>query len=226
MSKRLPERRSEQPQRGNFLLGLAWGAVTGFATMLTPVLWLGTRGTVDLYSQAAPRLVQLWELVSTNLQGSVLPFAAILLVFWLQLNKLRQLLARGDAPLERVVRHEQLLDLCANLFFGIGVIWTAIGMRDALLHALGDPTVTASEGAFAVLQRLVDGGILLALSTTIVGGIGGYLMRTVKSIALGRELAALYMRASREPAEQNLAVLQRIERLLDDIPGDEPRERP
>ena len=210
----------KRAQRGNFLLGLAWGAVLGFATLLTPVLWLGTQATIDLYSQAAPRLLQLWELASVNLQGSVLPFAGILLAYWLQLKKLRELLATEEAELDRVVRHEQLLDLCANLFFGIGVIWTAIGMRDALLHALGDPGVTASQGAFAILQRLVDGGILLALSTTIVGGIGGYLMRAVKSISLGQDLTALYMRASQQPAEQSLAALQRIEQLLHSGPGD------
>ena len=67
----------------------------------------------------------------------------------------------------------------------------------------------------AVLQRLVDGGILLALSTTIVGGIGGYLMRTVKSILLGRELNALYIRTIERDAHENLAALRRIEALLE-----------
>ena len=61
-------------------------------------------------------------------------------------------------------------------------------------------------------------GILLALSTTIVGGIGGYLMRLVKSLALGQQLAALYLQESQRPAEANLAALQRIEGLLQE-PG-------
>ena len=121
------------------------------------------------------------------------------------------LLALPEPPVERVVRHEQLVDLCASLFFGIGVIWTAIGMRDALLFALGDPGGAASQGAFAVLQRLVDGGILLALSTTIVGGVGGYLMRAFKSVLLGRQLAELYMRTADQSARESLAILQRIE---------------
>ena len=125
-----------------------------------------------------------------------------------------------------MVRHEQLLDLCANLFFGIGVIWTAIGMRDALLYALGDPGITATEGAFAILQRMVDGGILLALSTTIEGGMGGYLMRAIKSIALGEKLNAVYMCASQQPVEENLAALHRIEGLLDKTPGDHGQSAP
>lgn len=205
---------SAQAQQGSFLLGLAGGMLIGFAVALIPVLWLGVDSTVSLYAAVQPTLKQLWILVDTNLQGSVIPFLLILAMYWVQLGTLRGLLARPDPRLDQVVRHEQLLELCANLFFGVGVIWTAIGMRDALLYALGDPGVSASVGAFAVLQRLVDGGILLALSTTIVGGLGGYLMRAVKSLSLGSALNALYYRASQEPAEESLAALQRIEGLL------------
>jgi hypothetical protein len=68
--------------------------------------------------------------------------------------------------------------------------------------------------ALAVLQRLVDGGILLALSTTIVGGIGGYLMRTLKSLLLGARLNALYLRESHRPIADSLATLRRIEARL------------
>ena len=177
---------------------------------------------MTLYGRIAPHLHSVWQLISLNLQGSIVPFIVVLLAYWVQLHRLRQLLAgperEREPELVKVVRHEQMLDLCANLFFGIGVIWTAIGMRDALLYALGDPGITATEGAFAVLQRMVDGGILLALSTTIVGGIGGYLMRAIKSISLGQQLNAVYMRASQQPGAQGLAALQRIERLLHKAP--------
>lgn len=199
---------------GSFLVGLGWGVIIGFALTVVPVLWLGTASTVNLYSRLAPGLQQLWQLASLNLQGSIVPFTAVSLAYWVQLRKLRKLLNAPEPELVRVVRHEQLMDLCANLFFGIGVIWTAIGMRDALLYALGDPGVTATEGAFAILQRLVEGGILLALSTTIVGGVGGYLMRATKSIYLGQDINQLYMRASQQPAQENLVALQRIEQLL------------
>ena len=204
-----------QQQSGNFMVGLAWGLVIGFALILTPVLWLGIGATVQLYSNLAPGLHQLWAVASKNLQGSILPFVAVLVVYLQQLYRLHLLLATPPPDIDLVLRHEQLLDLCANLFFGIGVIWTAIGMRNALLHALGDPGAAASEGAFAMLQRLVDGGILLALSTTIVGGVGGYLMRATKSIGVGRAMNALYMRTARQPEEENLAALGRIEALLE-----------
>lgn len=214
---------ARQLQSGSFLLGLAGGVLVGFALLLTPVLWLGLQGLVKLYAPAWPLIEEVWVLADTNLKGSVFPFLMILMAYWVQLGKLRKLLSRADPPLEKVVRHEQLLELCANLFFGVGVIWTAVGMRDALLYALGDPGVTATEGAFAILQRMVDGGILLALSTTIVGGVGGYLMRTIKSVALGQALNACYCRASQEPVEENLAILQRIEKLL--RPGKHERDR-
>ena len=156
-------------------------------------------------------LAPLWELAVLNLRGSVVFFSIVLLAYAHQLSQLNGLLAMKEPPVERVLRHEQLLDLCSSLFFGIGVIWTAIGMRDALLF---------------VLQRMVDGGILLALSTTIVGGIGGYLMRAGKSVWLGQELAALYMRAANEPAAENLAVLRSIQAQLQQPEGTVRQETP
>ena len=83
-------------------------------------------------------------------------------------------------------------------------------MRGALLHALGDPGVAAQAGAFNVLQRLVDGGILTALSTTILGGIGGYLMRVAKGLYLGARLNRYY-------GEQDRGQTSRVEHLLRDI---------
>ncbi len=206
--------------RGHFLLGLAAGAATGSVLLLLPTLWIGPGETAALYARMLPPVQGLWELINTNLRGSLLPFVAIGFAFWWQLRRLRELLSTSEPALDRVLRHEQLLDLCANLFFGVGVIWTAIGMRQALLYALGDPAASAEAGAFAILQRLVDGGILLALSTTIVGGIGGYLMRVIKSVALGRELNALYMQASERPALDSLETLRRIERRLGAAPAD------
>jgi hypothetical protein len=166
-----------------FLLGLAPGALLGIAAVQF----------ADLAFFVAPGgpwragLLQAWSLVHENLRGSVLPFALIVLAYTWQLGKLRRLLAGGEPP------------------------WTAIGMRDALIQALGDPSSGLDSGAFMVLQRMVDGGILLALSTTIVGGIGGYLMRGLKSVLCGKQLNQVYMHASRGQFKEGLAVLRRIE---------------
>ena len=196
------------------MLRFALGVVTGFAVSLAAMqlLLVAEPALPAVWQQA---MATLWHTANRNLQGSVFLFLLVLLFYLRQLAALRSLLARAEPPLDRVLRSEQLLDLCASLFFGIGVIWTAIGMRGALLYALGDTAGVAAGSGMAVLQRLVEGGILLALSTTIVGGIGGYLMRAGKYLLCGSELSALYLRESQQPVQDNLATLQRIERRLD-----------
>ena len=79
-----------------------------------------------------------------------------------------------------------------------------------MLDAIGDPDIATQAGAYAVLQRLVEGGILTALTTTIVGGVGGYVMRVVKSSLLGTRLSRYY-----EEQEQHHS--NRVEVLLGDI---------
>lgn len=138
--------------------------------------------------------------------------AAFGITLALYIHSLRALARRIDdnAPQNEVGQLEHLADVWTSLFFGIGVIWTAIGMRSALLYAIGDPATAAQAGAFAILTRLVDGGILTALTTTIVGGIGGYLMRVVKSSYLGTRLSRYYEEKDQHHAE-------RVEDLLRDI---------
>jgi hypothetical protein len=61
---------------------------------------------------------------------------------------------------------------------------------------------------------MIDGGILLALSTTIFGGIGGYLMRVYKTIALGAQLQQQYDLAARADTSEMRESLHRIEKHL------------
>ena len=70
-----------------------------------------------------------------------------------------------------------------------------------------------------MLQRLVDGGILLALSTTIFGGVGGYLMRVYKSMSLGSLLQQQYDQAARVDTAEMRQSLSRIELHLRDRGG-------
>lgn len=201
-------------QKSHFLLGM----VSGISLVLLCAVAMGfiTHGLTPIpdTSVVTAQVEQLWRAIHLNLHGSAPLFLLVLMCFGVQLVRLHTLLAGTGTSMARIFRHEQLMDLCANLFFGIGVIWTAIGMRDALLFALGDVGAATDQGAFSVLQRLVDGGILLALSTTIVGGIGGYLMRAVKLVLLGQRLAFVYLRAQTGQADEELAALQRIEHLL------------
>ncbi len=148
-----------------------------------------------------------------NLGSSIPVFAVLLIAFFFTLGRLRRMLEQ-DRPVNQIVQFDHLTDIWTTLFFGTGVIWTAIGMRSALIFALGDRDEALSQGAFAMLERMIDGGILLALSTTIFGGVGGYLMRVYKTVSLGAELQQCYDRAARADTSEMRESLQRIEQHL------------
>ncbi|MGB5259834.1 MAG: hypothetical protein WBO34_04850 [Gammaproteobacteria bacterium] len=192
-----------------FLSGMFLGLVLSLTTGAFALFLLMMLDIVAISIIETPSLQTAGEWLQSNLGLSVLPFGITLALYIYSLRALARRLA-DNAPQNEVAQLEHLTDVWTSLFFGIGVIWTAIGMRSALLHAIGDPTVAAQSGAFAILARLVDGGILTALTTTIVGGIGGYLMRVIKSLHLGMQLSLYY-----ENLEQYHT--ERVELLLGDI---------
>ena len=85
-------------------------------------------------------------------------------------------------------------------------------MRGALIEGIGnlDSQSAAKLGAFSILQRLVDGGIMLALSTTIFGAVGGYFLRLVKSLTVGTQIKAYYNRLAEEQNASVQEILQSI----------------
>jgi hypothetical protein len=139
-----------------------------------------------------------------------------LLLYTGSLTRLKRYLKDHRTPVEKIAQSEQLVDIWINLFFGIGVIWTAIGMRGALLDGIGDLNAqsAAQLGAFSILQRLVDGGILLALSTTIFGAVGGYLLRLIKSLTVGTHVKAYYNELAEQQADSVQKTLQSIDTRL------------
>ena len=192
-----------------FFNGLLLGMTLSFIAGLLVVYLLTVLGIISVAVLEVPQIQVLFEWSRRNLGLSILPFGITLGLYLHSLRALRQRLD-DNRPLDEISQLEHLNDVWTSLFFGIGVIWTAIGMRSALLYALGDPDVAAQAGAYAVLQRLVEGGILTALTTTIVGGVGGYVMRVIKSSLLGTRLSRYY-----EAQEQHHA--SRVEALLSDI---------
>ena len=199
--------------RDGFVEGLTAG-MFGSAVMTSALLYLLRQQELVTFSAMPMPTVQPWlDWAYANLGSSIPVFAGLLIAFFFTLSRLRSSLER-DLPVNQIVQLDHLADIWTTLFFGTGVIWTAIGMRSALLFALGEPDATIQAGAFAVLERLVDGGILLALSTTIFGGIGGYLMRVYKSMTLGAELQQCYDTAAREDATEMRRSLERIEEHL------------
>ncbi len=143
--------------------------------------------------------------------GWSLPLFAVVSFAWLcTLGALARALEDNDA---RVDHLDHLADTWAQLSFGIGVIWTAIGMRNALVYSVDGAGGLTTNGADK-LALMIDGGILLALSTTIVGGLLGYLMRVVKTLKYGTALRDHARRASNAPLEVIVERLAAIEASL------------
>ena len=189
--------------KGGFLPGTVVGIT------LTAVLFAPSLPELPGLSTGSGGAALTW--LEQNLGASAWLFAAVACLFVIDLSQLHnRLTGRGAAPdLRAVVGLDQRLDVWAQLFIGIGVVWTAIGMRDALQAAIGEGSLTGS--ASAVLENLVDGGILLALTTTIVGGVGGYLMRLAKTITVGSSLQAFYEALDRAGVDALLEATERIE---------------
>ena len=200
-------------ERG-FFNGLLLGMTLSFITGLVVVYLLTVLGIISVAVLEVPRVQMLFEWSQRNLGLSILPFGITLGLYIHSLRTLRQRLD-DNRPLDEISQLEHLNDVWTSLFFGIGVIWTAIGMRSALLYALGDPGVATQAGAYAVLQRLVEGGILTALTTTIVGGVGGYMMRVIKSSLLGTRLSRYYEAQEQYHASRVVALLSDIRASID-----------
>ena len=192
-----------------FLSGVMLGVTLSLLTGVFGLYLLIALDVIAVSVIETPGLQAASEWARRNLGLSVLPFGITLALYVHSLRTLDRRL-HENAPQNEIGQLEHLTDVWTSLFFGIGVIWTAIGMRSALLHAIGDPAVAAESGAFAILARMVDGGILTALTTTIVGGVGGYMMRVIKSSYLGTRLSSYYEQVEHRHAE-------RVEHLLRDI---------
>ena len=199
--------------RKNFLQGMLAGLTGTLVGGAAVVYVLARAELVDLRESSISSPDAWLDWAYTNLGSSIPVFALLLIAFFVTLGRLRRYLDENRA-VNQIVQLDHLTDTWTTLFMGTGVIWTAIGMRSALLFALGDRELAISQGAFAMLERMIDGGILLALSTTIFGGIGGYLMRVYKTVSLGAELQRRYDLAARADTSQMRESLSRIEKSL------------
>lgn len=160
-----------------------------------------------------------------HLRSSVFFFSGAFAVFAFALRSLaRRLRDHGDSPpgngddgrLSEILTLDARTDMAITTFFGVGVIYTAIGMESALMNALGGiagAEEAARQGAWEILRKLVDGGLILALSTTIFGGAGGYLLRLLKHGVVGHRLSEVLVAEER----QRESLLTRMSEDLRDI---------
>lgn len=178
----------------NRLSFLGFVVLVALLTVLGVALsWLAMSylGVVDFHG--LDWLVNTLNTLSRYLGYSVLFFVPVLVAYavffgllWSGLKRFE----RDASAMENLKYYNAGVDLVIRLFFAIGVLFTAWGLQNALVSALGDVSKTeaARLGAWGILKRLVDHGILVALWTTIVGGAGGYLMGVLKFLFLGRDL--------------------------------------
>jgi len=196
-----------------FSAGFITGALGVLAIGAALLYMLNMSEVVAISVLKIPSVQRVLGWTYENLRLSVIPFFLTILCFAGSLMRLNRYLRDPGVSAEKVAQTEHLVDIWINLFFGIGVIWTAIGMRGALLEGLGElnSQSAAQLGAFSILQRLVDGGILLALSTTIFGAVGGYVLRLVKSLTVGTRVKAYYNQLTEQRAASVHHVLQSID---------------
>jgi hypothetical protein len=199
--------------------GLIAGALGAFFLAIVLLYVLNMSEVLAISVLDVPSVQRLLSWAFENLRLSVVPFFLTLVFYTGALWRLKHYLRDNGVSVEKIAQADHLVDIWINLFFGIGVIWTAIGMRGALLEGLGNLNAqsAAKLGAFSILQRLIDGGILLALSTTIVGAVGGYLLRLVKSLVVGTQVRAYYNHLAKRQADAVNAVLKSIDAQLNQL---------
>ena len=200
---------------GGFITGVLGASFLGI--MLLYVLNMSEVLAISVLDVPSVQRVLSWAY--DNLRLSVVPFFLTLIFYTGALWRLKHYLRDQGASVEKIAQADHLVDIWINLFFGIGVIWTAIGMRGALLEGLGNLNAhsAAKLGAFSILQRLVDGGILLALSTTIVGAVGGYLLRLIKSLAVGTQVRIYCNQVANQQADAVNVALKSIDEQLNQL---------
>ena len=211
-----------------FSFGFITGSL-GVVLIATALMYiLNISEVVAISVLGVPDVQRMLAWTYENLRLSVIPFGATLILFACSLVRLKRLLRDPDTAVEKIAQMDHLVDIWINLFFGIGVIWTAIGMRGALLDGVGDlnAQTAAKLGAFSILQRLVDGGILLALSTTIFGAVGGYMLRLVKSLAVGTQVKAYYHRLAEQQTDAVQSTLRSIDAHLSHLASTTPKNGP
>lgn len=153
-------------------------------------------------SFSAPWFIAPAAFLYRHLRLSVVPFGMLFVCYIYLLGRMHRCLRHKNTELSQLTYYDRLLNTVISTFFGVGVIWTAVGMETALMHALDsvNPSGVGADGlsAWTILDRLVNGGLLLALSTTVFGGFCGYLLRLVKIILVGREWDRFVIREARD----------------------------
>lgn len=177
----------------HFALAVLYGAVLAIVT------------SIVFGSLVSVHTVVTW--ININLGYSAPLFLILTALGWSYVHRLKDVLVKAHTSPACIAHLEQRIDLIVALLFGVGVLYTAVGLRAALVEAIDTPS---GESASDMLTALVNGGILSAMTSTIVGGVLGYGLRMFKLFRVGHALDAYY-------AEQEEQSVERRENLLKEI---------
>ena len=184
--------------------------IAGLFSVLLTDAWVGQ----------LPKSAQgLTNWLALNLGYSAPLFCVALLFVVHSMACLLEELGKDKCCSSRTFHLEHRVDIGISLLFGIGVLFTAIGIRDALTTAIDGEAAAINGGE--VLALLVNGGILSAMTTTVVGGALGYSLRVIKVLATGEKLEKVHARMMGEGLQKQEALLQCISNQLKTI--GEPR---
>ena len=184
--------------------------VAGLFSVLLTDAWVGQ----------LPKSAQgLTNWLALNLGYSAPLFCVALLFVIHSMACLLEELGKDKCCSSRTFHLEHRVDIGISILFGIGVLFTAIGIRDALTTAIDGEAAAINGGE--VLALLVNGGILSAMTTTVVGGALGYSLRVIKVLATGEKLEKVHARMMGEGLQKQEALLQCISNQLKTI--GEPR---
>ena len=145
--------------------------------------------------------------LNVNLGISAPLFALLSALGWTHLSSLKKTLRTEGDALTQIAHLEQRLDLVIALLFGVGVLYTAVGLRGALIQAIDTPSEQSASG---MLAALVNGGILSAMTSTVVGGVLGYGLRILKLLHVGHALDVYYATQERQAIERRENLLREI----------------
>jgi len=188
---------------------LLWPAAAFIAGMVIAVM----ADAIAIVSGSASDSVIAW--VQTNLGLSAVVFLLVLLFIGHTLNALINALGECELDPNKIFYLENQYDIGASLLFGTGVLFTAVGIRDALTEAIlpGQAATSPTD----VLGALVSGGILSALTTTIVGRALGYGARLLKNVVVGAELERFHSLCVDRAGARQEQLLQNIHSLLKEM---------
>ncbi len=177
-----------------FFQGLLAGLFMGTGWLMSHMFFIGQTlmGQTLIGQEVSDGLLEMYQWLVINLGFSAVLFVLIVIIYGLIWQRIFQRLKINNAEnWKQIIHYEHLLDMLTSLSFGVGVIWTAIGMREALMAAFGDNEIASLEtqGALGMLEQLINGGILTALTSTVLGGIIGYVLRIIKTLALDRSIS-------------------------------------